>query len=99
MRTQDYSIDNCSKHAELRSQQRGVPPLVIEWLLRFGDSAWDHRGGQVKYFTRRSRHRVENVVGHEVMRRLHEFLDCYAVVATDGTLITCGHRYKRILKH
>lgn len=88
-----------SKHAAVRSRQRGIPPLVIDWLLRYGDSEWDHHGCRVKYFTRRSRQRVESAVGTEITRRLHEYLNCYAVVALDGTLVTCGHRYKRITRH
>ena len=30
---------------------------------------------------------------------MHEYLDAYAVYATDGTLITAGHRYQRIHRH
>lgn len=99
MRKQANQFSGYSHHASSRSQQRGIPPVVIDWLIRFGDSEWDHHGGQVKYFTRRSRRRVESEVGSVITRRLHEYLDCYAVVGLDGSLVTCGHRYKRIHKH
>lgn len=83
-------------HARQRAHQRGIPPLVIDWLLQFGETEWDHHGAQVKFFTRKSRRRIDQAVGTQTTRRMHEFLDSYAVVALDGRLITCGHRYKRI---
>ena len=99
MHSRDQFHTKNTQHATVRSQQRGIPPLVIDWLLRFGESEWDHHGGQVKYFTRKSRRRVETAVGAEITRRMHEFLDCYAVVGRDGIVVTCGHRYKRIVRH
>ena len=83
-------------HARQRACQRGIPTLVIDWLLQFGETEWDHHGAQVKFFTRKSRRRIDQAVGAQATRRMHEFLDSYIVVALDGTLITCGHRYKRI---
>ncbi len=96
MRTHTHQHIRTTAHATARAQQRGIPPLVLDWLIRYGDSEWDHHGSQVKYFTRRSRRRVESAVGSEITRRLHEYLDCYAVVGLDGSLVTCGHRYKRL---
>ncbi|MFH1871093.1 MAG: hypothetical protein ABIK82_17360 [Pseudomonadota bacterium] len=83
-------------HARQRARERGIPPLVIDWLLKFGETEWDHHGAQVKFFTRKSRRRIDQAVGTQITRRMHEFLDSYAVVTLDGALITCGHRYKRI---
>lgn len=88
-----------SVHVRQRAQQRGIPPLVIELLLHFGDTEWDHHGAQVKFFTRKSRNRIDQAVGTQITRRMHEYLDSYLVMALDGTLITCGHRYKRIHRH
>ena len=85
-----------SAHDRQRARQRGIPSLIIDWLLQFGETEWNHRGAQVKFFTRKSRRRIDQAVGSEATRRMHEFLDSYLVVALDGTVITCGHRYKRI---
>jgi len=86
-------------HAQIRSQQRGIPPLIREWLLDFGEEMYDHHGGIIYYFTRDSRRKLERNFGRESVRRLHEWLDAYAVVsASEGVLISVGKRFKKI-KH
>jgi hypothetical protein len=40
-------------------QQRGIPPLVVDWLLRFGHMRHDHRGAIVYYFDKHSRRDLE----------------------------------------
>ena len=82
-------------HARIRMQQRGIPPLIVEWLLEFGAVRYDHHGGQIRFFDKESRRRIAREKGEMVVRRLHELLDSYAVVAEDGTLITVGHNYRR----
>jgi hypothetical protein len=84
-------------HASIRGQQRGVPPLIREWLLDFGEEVYDHHGAIIYYFTRDSRRRLERNFGRESIRRFHEWLDSYAVVsASDGLLISVGKRYKKV---
>jgi hypothetical protein len=85
-----------SKHARRRMQQRSIPPLVVTWLLEFGQMRYDHQGGIVHYFDRHSRRNLERVVGSKVVARLSDYLNAYAVSSTsDEALITVGHRYKR----
>jgi hypothetical protein len=89
-----------SSHAAIRSKQRGVPPLMVDLLRLFGARDYDHHGGVIRYFDKRARKAAEKAVGSQVMRRLTEFLNLYAVEsACDGSLITVGHRYKRIHRH
>jgi hypothetical protein len=88
-----------SDHARVRMQQRGVPPLIVEWLLQYGAQVYDHRGARIRYFDKKSRKRIRRAVGDIALRRLHELFDCYAVVAEDGTVVTVGHSYGRIRKH
>jgi hypothetical protein len=38
-------------HAGLRAWQRGVPALVLNWLLDYGEETFDGRGGVLRYFT------------------------------------------------
>jgi hypothetical protein len=84
-----------SKHAERRMQQRGIPPLVVRWLIEFGQIRYDHRGGIVYYFDKRSRRNLEREFGTKVVARLSEFLNAYVVSSThDETIITVGHRYR-----
>ena len=35
---------NMTYHAAIRSQQRGIPPLVMQWLDQFGEECYDGHG-------------------------------------------------------
>lgn len=88
-----------TSHARARAQQRGIPLLVEQWLDDFGDQQFDGRGGVVRYFSRRSKRRIEQACGRTVVARLAEFLDCYKIEATnDGSTITLGHRTQRVFR-
>jgi hypothetical protein len=82
-------------HAQQRAQQRGVPPLVMHWLLDYGEEDFDGRGGVVRYFSSRSIRQLERDVGQTPLRRMWEFLRCYLVQASSGgQVITVGKRYR-----
>jgi hypothetical protein len=83
-------------HALTRMQQRGLPPLVMHWLDDYGREVPAPGGATLRHFDKRSRRRLERDIGREPVRRLHEYLDAYAIYGSDGTLITAGHRYQRI---
>lgn len=87
-----------SRHAVTRAQQRGIPPLIVEWLIAYGEEQPANRGARVVYFTKRSRKRIAQDNGDLIVRRLLGLLNAYAVIASDGQLITCGHRIKKINK-
>lgn len=84
-------------HANARCQQRGVSPLVIDLLLRFGRRERDHRGAEILFFDRRAKKEVESYTGGSI-GKLSEQMDSYAVVS-DGCVITVGVRHKRINRH
>lgn len=86
-------------HASIRAQQRGIPPHVVDWLVEYGEREWDHHGAVVLYLTKRSRAKIEAQEGHDAIRKNHEHLNSYAVMSVAGTLITCGHRFKKICRH
>ena len=88
-----------SKHAKTRCQQRGLPPLVLNWLTQFGATQYDHRGAEIRYFDKRSRQELAQFAGKEVVNRLSSLLDAYVVISSDGVVITAGHRYKPITRH
>lgn len=91
-----------TQHAELRQQQRGIPPLVRDWLIDYGEEQFDGRGGVVRYFNRNSIRRIETQVGKKPAARLSEFLRCYLVQSSsDGVVITLGKRYssRHIYRH
>lgn len=82
-----------TKHAQVRSQQRGIPELVVDLLLRFGRREHDHAGAEIVFFDRTSRKRLEAYVGG-LIGKFNEHMDCYAVMA-DGQVITVGVRQKK----
>jgi len=84
-----------TEHAATRSQQRGIPRLVIDWLAGYGEEIYDGRGGVVRFFSRRSIRRMERDFGRVPLRRMSEYLRCYLVEATDGgSIITVGKRHR-----
>lgn len=88
-----------SAHASVRAQQRGIPPLIIDWLLTFGEEEPDRDGSTIVYFNKHSRQLIGKEAGEAVVRQLERFLDAYAVLSHDGAIVTCGHRTKRINRH
>jgi len=81
-------------HAQKRSQQRGIPPLIRDWLLFYGDERYDHHGGIVRYFSKTSLRKLERDIGREPLRRLSEYLQCYLVEdSSGGQVITVGKRH------
>lgn len=88
-----------TKHAAARQQQRGIPPLIMEWLTAYGTTCHDHHGAEILYFDKQSRKALAKSVGDEVVSQLSGLLDTYAVVSSDGAIITVGHRIKRIKGH
>ena len=64
-----------SDHARIRMQQRGIPPLILEWLNEYGHPVFDHHGGKILYFDKVARKRLSHDKGRTAIRRLHEYLD------------------------
>ena len=82
-----------SLHAQVRSQQRSIPPLIIDWLVEYGEEDFDGRGGIRRYFNKESRRKLEQAFGRRPVRRLGELLNSYLVESVDtGIIVTVGHR-------
>ena len=88
---------NMTKHAQTRSQQRAIPPLIIEWLCKYGCRLQGMNGTTVCFFDKHSRRNLSSEVGHVIVRRLSDMMDAYLVLSGDS-IVTTGHRYKP-LKH
>jgi len=84
---------NMTKHAQTRSQQRAIPPLIIEWLCKYGCRLNGMNGTTVCFFDRESRRCLASEVGHVVVRRLSDMMDTYLVLS-GNSIVTIGHRYK-----
>lgn len=84
-----------TKHAHTRQVQRGIPPLIIDWLQDYGTRFYDGHGAEVVQFDKDSRRRLAKAVGEQVLKRMGEFFDVYIVLGADGAVITTGWRSKR----
>ena len=85
-----------TRHAQARMQQRGIRADAVEALLEYGREAFDHRGGVVLYFDKAARRRLARAARE--VKDLEKLARCYAVISTDGAVLTVGHRYRRINK-
>lgn len=91
-----------TRHAQIRSQQRGIPARVSEMLLSYGEEHYDGRGAVIRYFSRRSRQYLRDDLGIEAVKRFSEHLRAYLVEGVhDGSIITVGlrHANKRGFRH
>ena len=88
-----------SAHYSVRGQQRGLPPFVGMLLDAYGCQQYDGRGAIIRYFNKKSRRQMEHDMGREPIRRIAEWLDAFKVESCeDGSTVTIGHRYKRIIR-
>jgi len=83
-------------HARTRLQQRAIPLPVLDYLLNFGKKVHDHHGAEILFFDHQARNMVRRACGEKNFKCLESKLDTYAVVGTDGVVLTVGHRTKRI---
>lgn len=68
-----------SKHASVRSQQRGIPPLIVEWLLEYGHRS-PANGAIRVHMTGRSRRTLSRAVGKQVVGLLGKLLTAEAII-------------------
>ncbi len=88
-----------TNHAHARLQQRGISSQVLEYLLQFGRVTHDHHGAEIVYFDQQARKRLLRQSGPIEYKALESKLDAYAVIGSDGAVLTVGHRTKRITRH
>ena len=89
-------------HAAVRTQHRGIPPLISNWLLDYGEEVFDGHGGVVRFFSPQCIRRMEREIGKAPLKRMSEFLRCYLVQGSnDGAIITVGKRFpnRHIWRH
>jgi len=84
-----------TSHALERSQQRCIPPLIIQWLCHYGSRKRSRNGTTLCYFDRKSVRLIASDAGHIIVRRLSSLMNSYLVIA-GNRILTVGHRYKRI---
>lgn len=86
-----------TKHAQIRMQQRGVPPLIVDWLLDYGKCEHIGKGAVSHYLDKKARRTLERKVGREIIRRTEDLLDYY-LIEKNGRVTTVAKRYRRLKK-
>lgn len=85
-----------TRHAQARMQQRAISPAVLEALLDYGATRHLHsRGRELVYFDHKARERLARE-SPAVAREIGRLGKTYAVLGRDGTVVTVGHRYRRL---
>jgi len=83
-------------HARARMQQRGIRPEALEALLDFGSARHLHsKGREMVFFDKAARARLFRD-NPDAAREAERLCRTYAVVGRDGTVVTVGHRYRRV---
>ena len=86
-----------SRHANYRAQQRGIPPLIEQWLDAYGEEDYDGNGACRVFFSKKSIRKMERDFGRAPVQKLSAWLDAYKVEDSGtGSVITIGHRYRRM---
>ncbi len=67
--------------------------------LQLWETEHDYRGACLVYLTRKARERIARVMPRNEFKRLERALDVYAVMDTEGHVLTVGHRTERITRH
>ena len=85
-------------HARARMQQRGIRSDALEALLDFGSARHLHsKGRELVFFDKKAKKRLADA-SLGASREAEKFIRTYAIVGGDGTVITVGHRFRRVRK-
>lgn len=85
-------------HAATRLRQRGIRPDVLDCLLAYGRREHDHAHCEIVYFDTRALERLQREAPSRTAHLAREHRDIYAVVDSDGCIVTAGHRFRRVLR-
>ena len=86
-------------HAKVRMQQRAISEDMLESLLDFGQIRFNGQGTQILTFPKRVIKCLKKELDHKVFMKIERHLNLYAVMSSDGELITAGYRTKRLKGH
>ena len=76
-------------------QQRGIRAEALEALLDFGRAEHVDHGREIVFFDKAARARLARQ-NPDVAKEAERLRRTYAILGSDGTVITVGHRYRRI---
>ena len=83
-----------SRHAQIRMQQRAIPPVIVEWILDYGCDM-RHHGASVHFLDQEARDKLKREIGGKRYAQVENRLNAYVVVSDDSRILTVGWRYRR----
>lgn len=94
--TANRPLPAMTRHAAIRTQQRGIPPWFLALLLAYGRSRHDGHGAVIKSVDRAARQRLQMLLSRTDYAAAERYFDVYAVVAADDqAIVTAAHRTRR----
>jgi hypothetical protein len=88
-----------SHHAQIRMQQRAITADMFESLLNFGQVKFNGQGTEILTFPKKVVKHLKKELNHKVFMKIERHLNLYAIMSSDGELITTGYRTKRLKGH
>ena len=85
---------NVSIHANTRMQQRGIAPIIIDWLESFG-TIENQDGAEFIYFSSRNLKKLASYTGG-ISSKIDKLKKVYLVRGNNGKIITTGYRNESI---
>jgi hypothetical protein len=86
---------NLTRHASIRQQQRGIPPIIIDLLQTHGAVERAGKDATTYFFDKASRRKIKAYFGR-MSRTIDQYLDYYAVIGRNGQVITAAHRLDKV---
>jgi len=88
-----------SHHAQIRMQQRAITADMLESLLDFGQVKFNGQGTEILTFPKKVVKHLKKELNNKVFMKIERHLNLYAIMSSDGELITTGYRTKRLKGH
>ena len=88
-----------SHHAQIRMQQRAITADMLESLLDFGQVKFNGQGTEILTFPKKVVKHLKKELNHKVFMKIERHLNLFAIMSSDGELITTGYRTKRLKGH
>jgi len=81
-----------TRHAEIRKEQRCIPPFIVDALVDFGDESFVGRGCTSYSFSRRSWKSFTRYMG-KAISAYEKYRSVYLVLSDHGDVVTIAWRH------
>jgi len=81
-------------HAEQRMKERGIAPILVDWLEQYGVTE-PQNGSELLYFNHRALKKLASYTGG-LSNKFDKLKKVYLVRGNEGAVITIGYREQRV---